>query len=355
MSCNCNDNGPIYPPVTNCVDADLPEGTPCTSTETCEEVIDAGCVQYNGDNLPQIGVLKRDRLDAILAKLNLNTGTNPIAVEDTNSIDLSGNGLGGTPLIADVKLDPDTHNLTVITDDGLLTKVNDCMIQDIISLINSSTTLHDLFCSTVVSCAAGYCGSATDFESELDGTSFILTWTPFTANSLSQVIQYKKLSDAAWTDAATVGSAVDTYNLGPVALNTIYQIRIQTNCSIGGPTYSSPDVKSTSICPTVSIIPTYSAIAYNFSYVPNDYKTITVELLLSDDTVVGTKVFTFTTNDYTLVSGSFIDLDPETDFVLKMTFSTTLGTEYNLICTNDTATLEAPSCSVPTTPDVEME
>jgi hypothetical protein len=156
MHSNCHDNGPIYTPVTNCVDCQ-PEQSPCLNGESCEEVYPAECVQYNGPDLANISVLTGDRLDAILRKLNINAGSQPVTTKNTPTITLAGNGLNSNPLQATVNLDPDPDNLLVSDAGGLLFKWTVENVTTLLTLIKTTPALSNMVCDIMDYCASQTC------------------------------------------------------------------------------------------------------------------------------------------------------------------------------------------------------
>ena len=59
-----------------CVTYDPPENPiPCVDGEPCPDIVDSGCVNYEGANLDNIGVKTNDRLNVILKSINDNHST----------------------------------------------------------------------------------------------------------------------------------------------------------------------------------------------------------------------------------------------------------------------------------------
>ncbi len=354
MSCG-PDNQPRVTPVTNCADC-LPPVLPCTGGEPCEEVFPGACVAYNGPDLPGLGVITRDRYDAILQKLNLNRDTLAVATAGSDAIGLTGNGLGTSPLTAQLILDPDPHNLTVVTDAGVATKVSAYMVQDVLTLIESDPNLHTLFCTLLTTCTSGYCGKAADMTVTYISGALAVNWTPYADNTTAQEVQYKKLSAAAWTSYATVTAATSSDNIAGVAPNTVYMVRVETDCYIGGPTFNAPVTISTTICPTVSTVVTYDTVAYSFNYVANDFSTVIVSLQkASDGSPVASDTHDLAANPATYIGGSFTALASLTAYRLTVTLKTPLGDAYTVDCTPlDITTISAPFCNIPNTVSTTM-
>ena len=162
-NCGCQDNVSRKVPVPNCVDVTEPQ-SPCVNGETCEEVYPAECVQYNGPDLANINVLTGDRLDAILRKLNINQGSQPVTTQNSSNILFTGNGLNDNPLSATVGLDPDPGNLIVDNGNGLLFKWTVANATSLLNLIYSTTALTTLFCNTLDECVAQTCSIASSLS-----------------------------------------------------------------------------------------------------------------------------------------------------------------------------------------------
>ncbi|HEY4062333.1 MAG TPA: hypothetical protein VGM30_10555 [Puia sp.] len=162
-NCGCDDNVPRHIPVTNCVDVS-PIQSPCVNGEDCEEVFPAECVQYNGPDLENISVLTGDRLDAILRKLNINAGSQPVTVRSSPTVALSGNGLNTSPLQAAVVLDPDPENLITAGANGLLFKWTVENATSLMNLVFSTPALTQLFCNTLDECVAQTCSVASSLS-----------------------------------------------------------------------------------------------------------------------------------------------------------------------------------------------
>ena len=105
MSCNCNSNN---------TDSTITTPPPCINGEPCEEVIDAGCVEYTGANISSLNILKGDRVDTILNKLSVNSTTQNIAVNDSATIQLTGSQNGETTFTHVVN--SATDNITLVLD-----------------------------------------------------------------------------------------------------------------------------------------------------------------------------------------------------------------------------------------------
>lgn len=67
-----------------------------------------------------------------------------------------------------------------------------------------------------------------------------ISWTPSDPETtISQVVQYKVHSDTLWINAATVSKFAHNYIITGVTLGSAYDIRILSNCTLGGTTISN--------------------------------------------------------------------------------------------------------------------
>lgn len=162
----CNDNGPLQLPVTNCVDCQ-PVQPPCVNGEPCDEVTDAGCVEYTNEALTAINVLPGDRLNDILRKLNINRSTQAVNVDNSFSVHLTGSGLSSDKLKADVQFNPAADNVTRLTDTGLYTKIDKAVIMTILNQIHDDADLSAVFCAIVAQCVDLTCSIASNVSSQM--------------------------------------------------------------------------------------------------------------------------------------------------------------------------------------------
>jgi hypothetical protein len=346
--CNCQPS--IQPDCNQDTSIPIPVPLPpCPEGESCDEVTDAHCVIYTGPDQDSIKVKSGDKLDGIIQKWGQNHLTQAIATKNTNDISFSGNGQNLTPLEASVNLDPDTHNLISKTGKGLISLVNLCLIQDFASIVTSNPEAHKLFCDLISSCTAGYCGSATDLVVTYIETVLRATWVPFTDNSVGQVVQYKKLSETQWTSLSTIGAFKNTVDIPGVTPNTVYEVRIQTNCYFGGPSYNIPNSTNTVYCQIPTILASYDNISYSFKYVANDYTKLQVSLTrVFDGYTIATHPFDLAADPKEEIAGSFFGLTPLTAYNLTITHITPLGTEYTKICSGQiVTTIALPTCNIP--------
>lgn len=340
-------------PVDCTPDIPVPTPTPlppCTDGEECAEVVDAACVVYTDVPLPAVNVLPNDRLDAIIKKwaLAVQGQTQAIATLPTSDITFTGSGHGSLPLKAFVQLNPDSHNLISKTNEGLLTVVNLCLLQDLATLVTSNAEAHELFCEMVAGCASGHCGTAVNLELEFTGSVIQATWIPFPINSSSQVVQFKKPQQNDWTSLSEIHFSQASEELTQIYPNCVYQVRIQTNCYIGGPSFNIPVYITTAICPLPQVTPSYDSLAYTCTYHVHDYTRLIFTLTEINGTVIGTKSYEYPAESVQVINDSFANLDPGTAYQLIVTMRTPVGDFYTKVCPAlSLQTSAPPSCALP--------
>ncbi len=145
-----------------CVQTPPPEVIiPCVAGESCAEITNAKCVQYSGANLTNISVLTNDRLDVILNKININHQAAGLVIGNTPSTALSGAGTTGSPLLANINLDPIPDNLLIETSTGLKVEFTKANILGLFQMIENDTDLQAAFCTLVANCTNSTCGIPT--------------------------------------------------------------------------------------------------------------------------------------------------------------------------------------------------
>lgn len=176
----------------------------------------------------------------------------------------------------------------------------------------------------------------------------VINWTPGGGGNItSQDVQYRVQGATNWTTAVSgLSAATNTYTITGLSVNTIYEFRIVSNCTFGGPIYSAIMTDIEWSCPTISVTPTHNTVTYSFSSLGGSISAYTVDLLASNQTTV---VQTRTT-----VSGIFdsASITPSTTYYVRLTL--TAGTQTN-VCPLVTATTTAtPTCPIPTIVSVNI-
>lgn len=170
--CGCADKAqPVAPPCG--------QGTSdCPIPESCAEIFSAECIIYNGDNMPEYGIKKGDRLDDIVQRIILYQ-------YNLNCIQPYTGSWPGTP-------------------------------------------------ST--------CVAVTGLRSDwISANEVKLMWTPAPlANSYT--IRYKRPADPGWTTLYAFTNPPNQYTtlntyytVGNLLSNTTYYFQVDSNCTFGGP------------------------------------------------------------------------------------------------------------------------
>jgi hypothetical protein len=137
----------------------VPGAAPCNG-EKCAELYPAQCVQYqDAAPLTAIGSAKNDMLNVILQRINAvalgNTqavALKEVAINDTNGVDLSGNGLSTDPITATLRVDPVSGNLLQVTPAGVRVLVNKAVVLSILNIIRYDQDLINIMCEITKDC-----------------------------------------------------------------------------------------------------------------------------------------------------------------------------------------------------------
>jgi hypothetical protein len=170
----------------------------------------------------------------------------------------------------------------------------------------------------------------------------VINWTPGGGGNIaSQEVQYRVQGTTNWTTAVSgLSASASTYTITNLAVNTIYEFRVISNCSIGGPIPSATMTDIEWFCPTITVTPTHNTITYSFSALGGSISAYSVQLLSND---LSTVIQTLTT-----VSGVFnsVSIAPSTSYKVRLTL--TAGTNTNVCTPVSTATTTPPTCPIPT-------
>jgi hypothetical protein len=172
--------------------------------------------------------------------------------------------------------------------------------------------------------------------------SATINWTPGGGgNVTSQEVQYRIQGATNYTTAVTgLSSTTATYTITGLDVNTIYEFKVVSNCSIGGPISSGTMTDIEFFCPTITVTPTHNTITYSFSALGGSISAYSVQLLSND---LSTVIQTLTTVSGVFNSGS---IAPSTSYKVRLTLTAGI---YTNVCTPvSTATTAAPTCPLPT-------
>lgn len=115
--------------MSNCSTTTTTTCYPCQSSVDCDcpyGVVDAGCVQYTGDDLENFDINSGDYLDDILQKLdNFIFAETEFDANSTDSIIGTTGGTNGHSPLYDVRIDPDDDNALTVSALGLMVNTND--------------------------------------------------------------------------------------------------------------------------------------------------------------------------------------------------------------------------------------
>jgi hypothetical protein len=165
-----------------------------------------------------------------------------------------------------------------------------------------------------------------------------INWTPATnGNCISQEIDYKKQSDSAWIAAGSVSPTTNTYSIPGLESNVFYDIRILSNCTVGGPSPSTVFTVISMYCPVVTLSATDTAVNYSF---PNPGESITsvhIELLDSSNGIISFQNPALSST----ISGSFTGLNQGTAYQIRLSINA--GTTLK-ICPIQSITTTIPVC-----------
>lgn len=114
--------------MSNCSTTTTTTCYPCQNQADCDcpnGVVDAGCVQYTGDDLVNFDINSGDFLDDILAKLDqFLFSETPFTANSTNSIVATAGGTNGHSPQYNVRIDPDGDNALTVSALGLMVDTN---------------------------------------------------------------------------------------------------------------------------------------------------------------------------------------------------------------------------------------
>jgi hypothetical protein len=148
-------------------------------------------------------------------------------------------------------------------------------------------------------------------------TSFDLTWTPAGGlNSTGQQVQYKDVVSPDWVTVATVSRTTSSYTISSLNYNVIFEFRIISICTYGGPSPSNSFRSINISCPTVTVNPSYDSVSFSFEQLGASITDYQVDLLSGVDSSMIASQTIHTTNP---VTGSFSGLTFSTSYQLVIT------------------------------------
>jgi hypothetical protein len=159
MACNiCGDINLLC----NCQQSAQPFCDQCSEDNSCAETIDAACVIYHSDDsdpaskLSNTGLPNKTPIETVVEKLDEMLGGYqiPINATDTNTVDITANGLKNHNIKADVKVSATVGNTLAINSDGLYvpTPTPPLTIEQIILQLSTNPDFATLVCNLVKAC-----------------------------------------------------------------------------------------------------------------------------------------------------------------------------------------------------------
>jgi hypothetical protein len=186
----------------------------CPDPEPCDTGLSSDCV-FVSRPIPAFDIEKDERLTSALEKIAVNKDNNPIDVDDTDTVDLSGSGLSSDKLKADVKIDPDSYNLIKKTSKGLISKFDYNAILALLRLVISNKELTGLWCTLNSICKESTCDFTTNMEILMQGDTLVVDAGPdlslqtaVPVITLSGTIAGGTPSDFGWTQISGPSGAV---------------------------------------------------------------------------------------------------------------------------------------------------
>lgn len=190
------------------------------------------------------------------------------------------------------------------------------------------------------------CPSASGLTGTISGGSVNLSWIPAIGSNVSdQDVQYKQRTSAIWVTSTTVSAGTASHTINGLSSNAIYDFRVLTNCTVGGPTPSPVYSTTQTTCPAVTLTPTATSIGYSFTPLGSAVNQYKIELLSGTGTqVLQTKIenapFAST------VTNTFTNLTQNTNYQVKLTV---IAQEFTNGCSpQSTSTSAQQSCPTPT-------
>lgn len=155
-----------------------------------------------------------------------------------------------------------------------------------------------------------------------------LTWTPAVGELLNQVVRYRVLGDLVWIEAATVGPAVNNYQITGLLSNVIYEFNIQSVCGGLGAVNSLPDTAVFLTCPVITMTPGASSLTFSFDHLGGDVDSYDIVLTTSLDVPVPGTAETISSPSGN-ISRTYTSLPPAETYKFKLTVN---AGEFSLEC-----------------------
>lgn len=183
-------------------------------------------------------------------------------------------------------------------------------------------------------------------------TQAYISWNPSSTNSTEQKVQYRVKGTENWITFSTLGALANQETITGLQANLIYEFRILNNCTSGGAAPSPTQTKVNLECPLNSITSSAENVNYSFPHQGGDISKYQVDLLSANNsTVLQTK--NHTSPFAATITGSFVGLNPQTNYYVRVTMFAGTSYEHNKTCGSVPANTTAPeTCSPPTNVNV---
>lgn len=212
---------------------------------------------------------------------------------------------------------------------------------EVIALCNSGTPQRD-FQTFLINTA---CPVPNQLAVTLTGGIAGLSWAlDSNSNNQSQTIQYKLNSVSNWSTSSSVNPITTTATINGLNQNKLYNFQIINNCSVGGPSPSTPITAVELTCPSINLTPTSTSINYSFVGLGGDVDTYVLILLDSTGiTILQSK--TESAPFASTITNTFNGLSSSTTYQVQCTVK---AAQFSKVCGNQTTT----TTNVPVCPTV---
>jgi len=186
------------------------------------------------------------------------------------------------------------------------------------------------------------CPVPSQLSAALSGGNANLTWVlDANSNNGVETVQYKLASVSNWTTNGSLPIGTTSTGITGLNQNRIYNFQIINNCSVGGPSPSTPFSAIEFTCPSVNLTSTSNSITYSFVNLGGDIDTYTLTLFDSTgNNVIQTK--TESAPFSSTVTNKFTGLNANTTYQVKVDLKADVFTKS---CNAQTITTPSvPSC-----------
>lgn len=174
-------------------------------------------------------------------------------------------------------------------------------------------------------------------------TTITLNWVAAGGvNTTGQEIQYRKKGVSAWTSFQNVAPNVNTITITSLDDNFLYEFRILSKCSYGGPTESAIVTQGKITCPELAFTPEYNSISFALNHLGGHIDKYVVDSISPSGTVMNTWTFT---EMNPVLTGQATPVEPLTTYRFRVTVYA--GTVSKVCPIQEITTPEPPTCDPP--------